>query len=130
MAGRFRASLPVLDADRIQSRRLDSWLDNCVRFNQPPGSSLQSAVSKNCKVNRFSEASTGANPAVNTLFNLNVTRDATNGAFVDPNASRNGGSYQLETLSRMQTDLRLNPLLTKISASSRTRPSPRKSRSN
>jgi hypothetical protein len=87
---------------------IPGW-DDCVRFNQKPGSSLQSAASKAGQVNPFLVTSAGANPAVNSLFNLNTTRDATNGAFVDPNGARNGGAYQLGTLPRVEGALRLNP---------------------
>jgi hypothetical protein len=83
--------------------------DNCIRFNQVPGSSLQSAASKTGKVNPFLVPSSGANPAVNSLFNLNTTRDAVNGAFADPNGTRNGGAYQFGTLPRVESALRLSP---------------------
>jgi hypothetical protein len=87
---------------------IPGW-DNCVRFNQVPGSSLQSAASKAGKVNPFIVTSSGANPAVNSLFNLNTTRDTVNGAFLDPNGARNGGAYQLGTMPRVESVLRLNP---------------------
>jgi hypothetical protein len=45
---------------------------------------------------------------VNTLFNLNVSRDAVNGAFVDPNAARNGGAYQLGNIARVTNAIRMN----------------------
>ena len=86
---------------------IPGW-DNCVRFNQIPGSSFRSAASRNGTVNPFNVPAAGANPNTNSLFNLNVTRDAQNGAFVDPNASRNGGSYQFGNISRVETALRLN----------------------
>jgi hypothetical protein len=86
---------------------IPGW-DNCVRFNQRPGSSLESAASKNGKVNPFIVASSGADPSLNSLFNLNTTRDPANGAFVDPNGARNGGAYQLGTLPRVESQLRLN----------------------
>ena len=87
---------------------IPGW-DDCVRFDQKPGSSLQSTASKAGHVNPFLVTSAGANPAVNSLFNLNTTRDVTNGAFVDPNGARNGGAYQLGTLPRVEGALRLNP---------------------
>jgi hypothetical protein len=87
---------------------IPGW-DNCVRFNQVPGSSLQSAASKAGKVNPFIVTRSGANPAVNSLFNLNTTRDTVNGAFLDPNGARNGGAYQLGTMPRVESVLRLNP---------------------
>jgi Carboxypeptidase regulatory-like domain/TonB dependent receptor len=83
--------------------------DNCIRFNQNPGSSLESAASKAGKVNPFIVTSSGANPSVNSIFNLNTTRDPVNGAFVDPNGARNGGAYQLGTLPRVESAMRLNP---------------------
>ena len=86
---------------------IPGW-DDCIRFNQKPGTSLQSAASKAHKVNPFQVTSTGADPNVNTLFNLTTTRDAVNGAFIDPNGSRNGGAYQLGTLPRVEGFLRLN----------------------
>ena len=87
---------------------IPGW-DNCIRFSQKVGSSLQSAVSKAGKVNPFIVPSSGADPNLNTLFNLNTTRDAVNGAFVDPNGARNGGAYQFGTLPRVEGALRLNP---------------------
>jgi hypothetical protein len=87
---------------------IPGW-DNCIRFDQRPGSSLQSAASKSGKVNPFVVASSGADPNVNGLFNLNTTRDSVNGAFVDPNGSRNGAAYQFGTLPRVEGVLRLNP---------------------
>lgn len=87
---------------------IPGW-DNCIRFNQAPGSSLQSAVSKAGKINPFIVTSKGADPNVNTMFNLNTTRDPVHGAFVDPNGARNGGAYQLGTMSRVESALRLNP---------------------
>ena len=87
---------------------IPGW-DNCIRFSQKPGSSLQSAASKAGRVNPFLVASSGADPNVNSLFNLNTARDATNGAFVDPNGARNGGAYQFGTLPRVEGALRLNP---------------------
>ncbi len=87
---------------------IPGW-DDCIRFSQKPGSSLQSAASKVGHVNPFLVASSGANPNVNSLFNLNTTRDTTNGAFVDPNGARNGGAYQLGTLPRVEGSLRLHP---------------------
>ena len=86
---------------------IPGW-DNCVRFNQRPGSSFRSAASRNNSVNPFVVTSKGADPAVNSLFNLNVTRDATNGAFLDPNASRNGGAYQLGSIARVTSAFRMN----------------------
>ena len=86
---------------------IPGW-DNTVRFNQRPGSNFQSAASRAGKVVPFNIPSSGADPNRNTLFNLNVARDPLNGAFVDPNATRNGGAYQLGTLSRVETSLRLN----------------------
>jgi hypothetical protein len=83
--------------------------DNCIRFNQKPGSSLQSAASKAGNVNPFLVSSSGANPNVNSIFNLNTTRDPVNGAFVDPNGARNGGAYQLGTMPRVESAMRLNP---------------------
>ncbi|RZU42392.1 hypothetical protein [Edaphobacter modestus] len=79
-----------------------------MRFNQRPGSSFRSAASRNNSVNPFVVTSKGADPAVNSLFNLNVARDATNGAFVDPNASRNGGAYQLGGIARVTSAFRMN----------------------
>jgi Carboxypeptidase regulatory-like domain len=87
---------------------IPGW-DNCIRFSQKAGSSLQSAVSKSGRVNPFIVASAGADPTLNSLFNLNTTRDGVNGAFVDPNGSRNGGAYQFGTLPRVEGALRLNP---------------------
>jgi hypothetical protein len=87
---------------------IPGW-DNCIRFSQKAGSSLQSAVSKAGKVNPFVVASSGANPNLNSLFNLTTTKDTVNGAFVDPNGSRNGGAYQFGTLPRVEGALRLNP---------------------
>ncbi len=86
---------------------IPGW-DDCIRFSQKPGSSLQSAASKTGKVNPFVVPSSGANPSVNSLFNLNTTRDSANGAFVDPNGARNGGAYQFGTLPRVESALRLN----------------------
>jgi Carboxypeptidase regulatory-like domain len=86
---------------------IPGW-DDCIRFSQKPGSSLQSAASKTGKVNPFVVASSGANPSLNSLFNLNTTRDSANGAFVDPNGARNGGAYQFGTLPRVESALRLN----------------------
>ena len=86
---------------------IPGW-DNCVRFNLKPGASLRSSASASGIVNPFAVTSTGSNPAVNSLFNLNAARDPVNGAFIDPNTGRNGGAYQLGTLSRVETMLRLN----------------------
>jgi hypothetical protein len=87
---------------------IPGW-DDCIRFSQKPGSSLQSAASKAKNVNPFLVPSSGANPNVNSLFNLTTTRDSANGAFVDPNGARNGGAYQFGTLPRVESGLRLNP---------------------
>jgi hypothetical protein len=84
-----------------------SW-DNCIRFNQRTGSSFRSAASKARTVNPFIVTSKGADPTTNSLFNQTVTKDVTNGAFIDPNASRNGGAYQLGTIPRVETALRLD----------------------
>lgn len=86
---------------------IPGW-DNTIRFNRRPGSTFRSAASARGQVNPFSVTSKGADPNVNSLFNLNVARDAVNGAFVDPNAARNGGAYQLGTLPRVESELRLN----------------------
>ena len=86
---------------------IPGW-DNCVRFNQRPGSNLKSAASRNGTVVPFNIPGSGANPNINSLFNLTVTRDPVNGAFMDPNASRNGGAYQFGTLPRVESQLRLN----------------------
>ncbi len=87
---------------------IPGW-DDCIRFTQKAGSSLQSAASKAKNVNPFLVPSSGANPSVNSLFNLTTTRDSLNGAFVDPNGARNGGAYQFGTLPRVESALRLNP---------------------
>lgn len=87
---------------------IPGW-DDCIRFSQRPGSSLQSAAAKAHRINPFIVASTGADPNVNSIFNLNTTRDPINGAFVDPNGARNGGAYQFGTLPRVEGALRLNP---------------------
>ncbi len=60
---------------------IPGW-DDCVRFSQSPGSSIQSPVGRSGHVNPFIVTSKGADPNVNTLFNLNTTRDPVNGAFV------------------------------------------------
>jgi hypothetical protein len=86
---------------------IPGW-DNCVRFNQRPGSAFRSAASRNNAVNPFIVSSSGADPNVNSLFNLNVNRDPVNGAFVDPNASRSGGAYQLGNIARVTSAIRLN----------------------
>ncbi len=86
---------------------IPGW-DNCVRFNQRPGSSLKSAAARRGAVVPFNIPASGANPDTNSIFNLNVARDPVNGAFADPNASRNGGAYQLGTLRRVVPDYRLN----------------------
>jgi hypothetical protein len=82
--------------------------DNCIRFSQKPGSSLESAASKANHVNPFIVTSKGADPSVNSIFNLNTTRDAVNGAFVDPNGARNGGAYQFGTLPRVESIMRIS----------------------
>jgi hypothetical protein len=87
---------------------IPGW-DDCIRFSQRPGSSLQSAAAKAHRINPFIVASTGADPNLNSVFNLNTTRDPINGAFVDPNGARNGGAYQFGTLPRVEGALRLNP---------------------
>jgi len=87
---------------------IPGW-DNCVRYNQLSGRSLESAAAKANKVNPFNVPSSGANPATNSIFNLTTTRDATNGAFVDPNAARNGGAYRLGTMPRVESIYRINP---------------------
>jgi hypothetical protein len=87
---------------------IPGW-DNCVRYNLVPGKSIKSAAAKAGNVNPFSVSSSGANPDVNSLFNLTTARDSANGAFVDPNASRNGGAYQLGTMPRVESIMRLNP---------------------
>lgn len=86
---------------------IPGW-DNTIRFNKAPGSSIQSAASRNGRVVPFNIPASGANPNTNSLFNLNTTRDPVNGAFVDPNANRNGGAYQLGTMRRVETELRAN----------------------
>ncbi len=86
---------------------IPGW-DNTIRFNRRPGSSLKSAAARNGTVVPFNIPASGANPNTNSIFNLNVARDPVNGAFVDPNASRNGGAYQLGTLRRVVPDYRLN----------------------
>jgi hypothetical protein len=87
---------------------IPGW-DDSIRFNQVAGSSLESAAAKAGKVNPFLVASSGADPSVNSIFNLNTTRDPVNGAFADPNGARNGGAYQLGTLPRVESAMRLNP---------------------
>jgi hypothetical protein len=74
-----------------------------VRFDQRSGSSFRSATSQNNSVNPFIVTSKGADSAVNSLFNLNVSRDPANGPFVDPNASRNGGADQLDNIAPIHT---------------------------
>ena len=46
---------------------------------------------------------------MNSLFNLTTTRDPTNGAFQDPNVARGSGPWQLGTMPRVESVLRLNP---------------------
>jgi hypothetical protein len=53
---------------------IPGW-DDCIRFNQKAGSSLQSAASKAHRVNPFLVTSAGADPNVNSLFNLATTKD-------------------------------------------------------
>ena len=60
-------------------------------------------------MNPFIVASSGADPNLNSIFNLNSTRDSVNGAFVDPNGARNGGAYQFGTMPRVEGVMRLNP---------------------
>jgi hypothetical protein len=79
-----------------------------VRFNQKPGSSFRSAASRSGTVNPFNVPATGANPNTNSLFSHNVTPGATNGAFANPVASRNGGTYQFGDISCVETALPLN----------------------
>jgi hypothetical protein len=86
---------------------IPGW-DNCVRFNQAPGSSLESSASKSGKVNPFLVTSKGADPNVNSIFNLTTTRDPAHGAFIDPNAARAGGAYVLGTMPRVESAMRLN----------------------
>lgn len=86
---------------------IPGW-DNCIRFNEVSGSSLESPASKAGKVNPFIVSSSGANPNLNSIFNLNTTRDSVNGAFQDPNGARNGGAYQFGTLPRVESQMRLN----------------------
>ena len=81
--------------------------DNCIRYDQKPGSSLESAAAKANHVNPFLVTG-GANPAVNSIFNLTTTRDPANGTFIDPNAARNGGAYQFGTLPRVESAMRIN----------------------
>ena len=59
-------------------------------------------------MNPFIVSSSGADPNVNSLFNLNENRDPLNGAFVDPNGSRNGGAYQLGSIARVTSAFRMN----------------------
>lgn len=86
---------------------IPGW-DNCVRFNQRSGSTFKSAASAANQVNPFIVTSSGADPKVNSLFNLNVSRDPVNGAFVDPNAARNGGAYQFGNIARVTSAIRMN----------------------
>src|SRR6187402_263511 len=85
---------------------IPGW-DNCIRFNQRSGSTFRSAASQAGTVNPFIVTSKGADSSVNSLFNQTVTKDPVNGAFIDPNAARSGGAYQLGNISRVETALRL-----------------------
>jgi hypothetical protein len=87
---------------------IPGW-DNCIRYSQLSGSSLESAAAKAHKVNPFNVPTAGANPAINSIFNLTTTRDSVNGAFVDPNAARGGGAYQFGNLPRVESVYRINP---------------------
>lgn len=60
-------------------------------------------------MNPFNVPTAGANPAINSIFNLTTTRDPVNGAFVDPNAARGSGAYQFGNLPRVESVYRINP---------------------
>jgi len=71
---------------------IPGW-DNCIRFNRVPGQSIFST------------------PEVNGTFDPFVNRYYNPAAFVDPNASRNGGAYRLGDYPRVNGDARMKPYL-------------------
>jgi hypothetical protein len=69
---------------------IPGW-DNCVRFNRVPGQSVYAA------------------PVQNGTFDPFVNRYYNPAAFVDPNASRSGGTYQLGNYPRVVEFARMRP---------------------
>jgi hypothetical protein len=67
---------------------------------------LENPAPKGHRVNP-TVATGGANPNVNSIFNLTTTRDPVNGAFIDPDGVRFGGAYQLGTIPRVESAMRI-----------------------
>jgi hypothetical protein len=91
---------------------------NSIRFSRNGSASYESPVARSGKINPFNVPSYGADPEINTLFNLPTDRAAAinqpgNAAFVDQNLEqyRNGGAFSFGNVPRVEGEYRLNKYL-------------------
>lgn len=92
--------------------------ENSIRFNRNGSVPYESPVARNGKIDPFNIPTYGADPTINTLFNLPADRAAAinqpnNAAFVDQNleANRNGGAFSFGNVPRVENEYRLNKYL-------------------
>jgi hypothetical protein len=91
---------------------------NSIRFSRNETVSYESPAARQGKVNPFNIPTYGADPEVNTLFNLPTDRaqaigEPANAAFIDQNLERyrNGGAFSFGNVPRVEGEYRLNPYL-------------------
>jgi hypothetical protein len=91
---------------------------NAIRFSRNGRTSYGSPVARGGKINPFNVPSYGADPEINTLFNLPTDRAASinepgNAAFIDQNLGqyRNGGAFSFGNVPRVEGEYRLNKYL-------------------
>jgi hypothetical protein len=91
---------------------------NSIRFSRNGSTSYESPVARSGKINPFNVPTYGADPEINTLFNLPTDRAAAinepgNAAFIDQNLEqyRHGGAFSLGNVPRVEGEYRLNKYL-------------------
>jgi hypothetical protein len=91
---------------------------NSIRFSRNGRTSYGSPVGKGSRINPFNIPSYGADPEINSVFNLPADRAAAigepqNAAFVDQNLQqyRHGGAYSFGNVPRVEGEYRMNHYL-------------------
>jgi hypothetical protein len=91
---------------------------NSIRFSRNGSTSYESPVARHGKINPFNIPSYGADPEINTLFNLPTDRaaainESANAAFIDQNLEqyRKGGAFSFGNVPRVENEYRLNRYL-------------------
>jgi hypothetical protein len=92
--------------------------ENSIRFSRNGRTSYESPVARSNTVNPFNVPSYGADPEINTVFNLPTDRAAAinepqNAAFIDQNLEqyRNGGAFSFGDVPRVEGEYRMRNYL-------------------